>query len=266
MYKVISKRDVGKEIRMSRIMNISDGRMIMIPLDHGIVGTVKGIENPTKTIEKVVSGGADSVLFNIGLTSSVYQSYIGKCGAIYNLTNAVTDKKKQTLLSSVEQAIRLGADAVSVQITLGSPFEDQMISNYKTVYDACSCYGIPLLLMSYFNKEVMGERTWTHCITQTARVGAELGADIVKISYPGSKEALIEVVNSCPIPIVVAGGEKKDSVNETLEMVYDSIEAGAVGVAMGRNVWQYKEPEKLVKSLNAIIHKGKSVEEAKRYL
>jgi class I fructose-bisphosphate aldolase len=257
---------IGKQMRIKRIINASTGKMVLIPLDHGIVGTVLGIEDPKATVSKIASGGADSVLFNIGLANSVWEGFAGNCGSIYNLTNCVTDKSQQTILAGVEQAIRLGADAVSVQMTLGSPYEAVMIKNYQKIYDDCARWDMPVLLMSYFNKDAIGSRTLTDCITQCARVGAELGADIVKIAYPGDKKSLSKVVESCPIPVVVAGGTKKDDVTETLRMVKDIVDAGANGIAMGRNVWQYREPEKLVKALSKIIHEDATVDEAKGLL
>lgn len=257
----MQRGDVGRQIRLNRVMNPRTGKMIIIPLDHGIVGTILGIESPASTIGRVAAGGADSVLFNTGLARSVFQAYMGKCGAIHNLTNCAVDKSKQTLLGGVEQAVRLGADAVSVQITLGSPDEQRMLVNYQAVYDDCSRWDVPILLMSYFNREAVGQRTWTDCVVQCARVGAELGADIVKVPYTGDRASFEKVVQSCPIPVVVAGGTKKDDVAETLRMVRDVMDAGAAGVAMGRNVWQYPEPEKLVKALVLLVHHGASVEE-----
>jgi DhnA family fructose-bisphosphate aldolase class Ia len=263
---MIQKEDVGRQIRLNRIVNPKSGKMLIVPLDHGIVGTVKGIENPSATISKIVAGGADAVIFNIGLASSVFKSYMGKCGAILNLTNCVVDKSQQTLLASVEQAIRLGADVVSVQITLGSTGEVQMVKNFQNVYDDCFRFGIPVLLMSYFNQDAAGEKSWVDCITHTARMGAELGADIVKISYTGEKDSFAKVISASPIPVVAAGGLKKDDVNETLQMVRDVIDAGGSGIAMGRNIWQYENPEKLVRALAMIIHENATVSEANEVL
>ena len=109
--------DVGKEVRYNRIVNPSTGRTVMIPLDHGIIlGPLEGITDPSELVADVVSGGADAVIFNAGLCSKLYAEYMGKCGAIFNLTNVITDEHDMTLISSVEYALRNGADAVSVQV------------------------------------------------------------------------------------------------------------------------------------------------------
>ena len=177
--------DVGKQVRFNRIVNPETGRTVIVPLDHGIIlGPVAGIEDPAETVRKVVAGGASAVIFNTGLAPSIFHAYMNRCGAICNLINSITAANELTLISSVESAIRCGADAVSVQVLVGSPHERHMLNNARIVAGECARWSMPLLAMMYPTEEALAEMG-TEVELLAARAGAELGADIVKVSYTG---------------------------------------------------------------------------------
>ena len=253
--------DIGKAIRYERIFNPSTGKTVLIPLDHGILqGPIPGIENPAETIRQVISGGANGVIFNAGLASSLYPEYMNRCGSIFNLTNAISDPNNLTIISSVEYAVRNCADGISVQVIVGSPNELDMLRNACKVANKCARWGIPLLAMVYPTEEVLLDKGKAVELL-AARAGAELGADIVKTSYTGDRQSFKMLVDTCPVPLVIAGGPQKDTLHEVLEMVEDAMACGAAGVALGRNVWQSKDPIKTTKAIVDIVHHGKSVKE-----
>lgn len=253
--------DVGKEIRYGRIVNPETGKMVMIPLDHGIVlGPLTGIERPAETVRQVVAGGADAVIFNAGLAPSIYPEYMNRCGAVFNLTNIITGEDDLRLISTVEYALRNGADGISVQVMVGSPHERHMLDNFRIVADECSRWGLPLLAMMYPTEELLAERG--HAVELlAARAGAELGADIVKTSYTGDRDSFKALVDACPVPVVIAGGPRQENSREVLQMVEEAMACGAAGVALGRNVWQSPDPTKMTAALVEIVHHGKTVSE-----
>ena len=186
--------DVGKTVRYVRIVNAGTGKTVMVPLDHGVIqGPVPGIEDPAATVREVVSGGADAVIFNAGLARSIWREYANRCGSVFNLTNIVTAENDLTLISTVEVAMRNGADAVSVQVMIGSPHELHMLENVRTVVDRCERWGLPVLAMIYPTEELLA-RQGHGAELLAARAGAELGADIVKTSYTGDVETFRPLV------------------------------------------------------------------------
>ena len=253
--------NVGKQIRYNRIVNPETGKTLMVPLDHGIIlGPLAGIEDPAKTIRDVVAGGADAVIFNAGIASSVYQEYMNRCGAVFNLTNIITAEEDLTLIGTVEYAVRQGADGVSVQIQIGSKHERHMIENVRIVAEECSKWNMPLLIMMYPTEELLKKRGSDAELLAT-RAGAEMGADIVKTSYTGDKKTFKALVDCCPVPVVIAGGPKAEKTMDVLKMVEDVMDCGAAGVALGRNVWQSANPTKMTAALAGIIHGGKKASE-----
>ena len=258
---VNSQIDVGKQIRLSRISNPETGRMVLLPLDHGVLmGPMTGIEDPAQTVDRLAAGGANAVIFNAGLAHCLYPQYVNRCGAIFNLTNIITVHNDLTLVASVEYALRQAADAVSVQVMVGSPHERHMIQNFQRVADECSRWGMPLLAMMYPTEALLAERG-SEAELLAARAGAELGADVVKTSYTGNPETFRQLVEGCPVPVVIAGGPKKSSEREVLEMVEEAMQCGAAGVALGRNVWQSHNPTEMTKALVDIVHGNRPVSE-----
>jgi len=253
--------DVGKQVRLNRILNPATGNMVMIPMDHGVIlGPICGIVDPADTVDKVIEGGADAVAFNAGMAASLYTRYMNRCGTVFQLTNAITDEDDLTLIASVEYALRHGADAISIQVILGSKHERQMLDDARGVADACSRWGLPLLMMMYPTDKLL-EQLGPEAVLRAARAGAELGADIVKTSYPGDRDTFQRLVDACPVPVVVAGGPQKETVSEVLQMIEDAMSCGAIGIALGRNVWQSADPTRMVASIVELVHQGKKVSE-----
>jgi fructose-bisphosphate aldolase/2-amino-3,7-dideoxy-D-threo-hept-6-ulosonate synthase len=166
------------------------------------------------------------------------------------------------LNTSVLEGLRLGADAVSIQVNMGSKEEPEMLEQLGLVADQCDDYQVPLVAMMYPRGENIKDPTDVDVVAHVARVGAEGGADIVKTVYTGDMESFKEVVRKCPVPLVLAGGTKVGKDAEILKLANDAMEAGAMGVTFGRNVFQHRDPTLIVRALRQVVIDRGSVEEA----
>jgi len=261
---------LGKQIRMERIMNRNTGRTVIVPMDHGIsTGPIDGIKDMKTTIQKVSMGGANAIVEHKGLVSAGHRKRGGDIGLIIHLSGSTSLSpfpNSKTLVCSVEEAIKLGADAVSIHINLGDNLEKDMLRDFGKVSYEARTWGLPLLAMIYPRGEKIKDEYDVNVVKHAARVGNEMGADIVKVSYTGSVETFREVVEGCSVPVVIAGGAKMDSDRSILEMVKGSIEAGGAGVSIGRNVFQHKDPQQMVRAISSIVNDDYGVDEALKLL
>ena len=257
---------IGKRIRMERIKNRNTGRTVIVLMDHGIsMGPIDGLQDMKSAIHNVAEGGANAIVEHKGLVVEGHRRKGKDIGLIIHLSASTTLSpypNVKTLVCSVEEAIKLGADAVSIHINLGNGQEKEMLNDFGRVSYEARMWGMPLLAMMYPRGEKIKNEYDVDAVKHAARVGDEMGADLVKVSYTGSMETFKEVVTGCAVPVVIAGGPKMDSDREILEMVKGSIEAGGAGVSIGRNVFQHKDPTQMVRAICAIVHDGKSVGEA----
>lgn len=261
---------LGKQVRLERILNRTTGRTIIVPMDHGVtMGLVDGLIDMREAVNDMAKAGADAVLIHKGLIRCSYRSAGKDIGLIVHLSASTAlspQGNTKTLVGSVEEGIRHGADAVSIHINLGDPNERIMLADFGKIAEACDNWQMPLLAMVYARgpevKNSFDPKVIAHC----ARVGMELGADIVKVSYTGDIDSFAEVVSGCCIPVVIAGGERMDSDRAVLQMVYDSLKAGGSGISMGRNVFQHPRRVELVRALRAIVHENATVDQALQLL
>ncbi len=241
--------DVGKKRRLKRIM--PDGKTLIVPMDHGISYPVRGIQKIDKILEKIDSI-VDAVVLHKGVVkNSQYVENMQSALIVHLSGSTIYHKNEKVLVCSVEKAIYLGADAVSIHVNIGSKTECEQLKDAGLVSEICDSYGLPLLAMMYPRGE--GVEVNVDTVKHAVRVGYELGADIVKTCYTGSPNSFAEVIEYCEVPVVVAGGSKKNC-EELFEEVRGTILAGASGVAIGRNVFQAERPEEMVKDLKRVIH------------
>ncbi|MGB9629588.1 MAG: 2-amino-3,7-dideoxy-D-threo-hept-6-ulosonate synthase [Thermodesulfobacteriota bacterium] len=249
---------IGKRIRMDRIFDQDSKKTVIVPMDHGVtIGPVTGLIDIQRTIDAVSNGGANAIVIHKGLVTNGFKKR--NLGLIVHLsasTRLSPDPNAKMIVCTVEEAIKLGADGVSVHINLGAGDEKSMLKDLGRVAKEAMEWGIPLLAMMYTRGPNIKNEYDTKLVKHGARVGAELGADIVKVPYTGSPESFREVVEGCFVPVVIAGGEKMDTDKDVLEMVRGAILAGAAGVSIGRNVFQHKEPTKILNAISKIVHKG----------
>ena len=261
---------IGKAVRMERIINRETGNTVIIPMDHGVsMGPIPGIINIRESIDRVANGGANAVIIHKGLVRHGHRQGGKDVGLIVHLsasTNLSPKPNSKVLVCSVEEALKLGADGVSVHVNLGDMNEDKMLEDFGKVSERCLEWGMPLIAMMYARGEHIKNPYDPDVVAHCARVAAELGADIVKVVYTGDPESFRKVVEGCPIPVVIAGGPKMNNDMEILEMVEGAMKAGAKGVSIGRNAFQHENPEKIVRAIAAIVHEGMSAREAAKFL
>jgi predicted phospho-2-dehydro-3-deoxyheptonate aldolase len=257
---------IGKEIRLERIIDRNSRRTVIIPMDHGVtVGPIPGLEDMRTTVSKVVAGGANAILMHKGIVRAGHRGAGKDVGLIVHLSGGTSlspDPNAKELVCTVEEAIKLGADAVSVHINLGADTDKEMLQQLGYVSGECLQWQIPLVAMMYTRGAKIKDEFDVNNVKHAARVGAELGADIVKVPYTGSVKSFTEVVQGCPVPVVIAGGPKMGSDEDIFRMVEGALEAGAAGLSIGRNAFQHKTPDKIVKALSEMVHHGASVKEA----
>lgn len=244
---------------MERIMDRESQNMMIVPMDHGVtVGPIAGIENLTESVNKVAEGGADAVLMHKGMVQYGHRGYGSDIGLMIHLNagSAVApDPNNKTIVTTVTEAVRLGADAVSVHVNVGADKEHNMLRDLGIMAEEAGKLGIPLLAMMYPRGKEIKNSADVKYVKHVARLGAELGADIIKTLYTGDKKTFTQVVQGCPAPIVIAGGPKIESDEDLLKMVEDAMECGARGISIGRNVFQAEDIAQMTRQLCKIVHK-----------
>lgn len=253
--------DVGKEARLDRIG--TNGRIVNIPMDHGItIGATQGLRNIESTIDAVTGAGADSVLTQKGIAPRVHPNkngagYIVHCNASTTIGPDVNDKR---MTATVEEAIRVGADAVSVHLNVGSDHEPDQIEDLAALSREAAEYGMPVLAMTYARGPGVDEHD-AESLAHAVRLGEEIGADVVKTAYSGDAESFERVAAATRCPVIVAGGPPRAD-RAMLEQVRGAVDAGAVGVSMGRSAFQHDRPEAFVNAISRIVHDDADVDTA----
>jgi len=256
----------GKNRRLRRIFR-ENHRTVVVPMDHGVsIGPVKGIENMQETVRRLLKGGADAFVLHKGIAKRVDVENAGLIVHLSAISNLTPNCLNKVQVCTVQEALHLGADAVSVHVNVGAQDESAMLTTLGKVADECDKFGMPLLAMMYPRGPNIKNEHDVTAVAHAARLGAELGADIIKTNYTGNVETFKQVVEGCPVPVIIAGGQKAETTQQILQMVYDSMKTGCAGLSIGRNVFQHKNPTSMVRTLVAIVHEGLSVEQATRLL
>lgn len=246
----------GKAIRIDRLFKSS--RLFVVPMDHGVsAGPIPGLKDIRQTVKQVVEGGADAIIVHKGLVGTIFPLLSrSRTELIIHLsasTSLAPDANCKELVASVEHALRLGATAVSVHINLAAAGETAMLKDLGQVAEDCDRWGVPLLAMMYVRDGRKESEFDPDKIKHAARVAEELGADIIKINYTGAVETFEDVVRSVKVPIIIAGGPRLESTLDLLTMIHDAVQAGARGVAIGRNVFQHPRPLQLSQVIRRLL-------------
>jgi putative autoinducer-2 (AI-2) aldolase len=252
--------DWGMKNRLSRIFKPQDGRTVMVALDHGyFLGSVSRLEDPRKTIEPLIPY-ADSLMLTRGvLRNCIDPKYNIPIVLRVSGGNSILGKdlSNEGITVSIQDALRLNVCAVALSIYVGTEHENQTLVNLGNLINEAENYGIAVLAVTAVGKEL--EKREARYLSLSCRIAAELGAHIVKTYYCEDFE---EVVKSCPVPIVIAGGPKLKNELDVLQMAYNAISCGAKGVDMGRNIWQSKWPIAVISAIRSIVHDNASVKKA----
>jgi predicted phospho-2-dehydro-3-deoxyheptonate aldolase len=257
--------EIGKTVHMSQILNKDSGKCVIVAMDHcPAIGPCEGMIDPVETVRKIALGRPDTLFMHKGILKRsvglLSANRIPFLLSISTATNLGPDPDRVYLVDTVEYAARIGASGVSMRTFVGTAFEREMIADLGRVSAECERYGLPLLAMMYpkgFEND-FDPRVVKHA----ARIGAELGADIVKTYYTGHPETFAEVTASCPAPVVMSGGPKTKTVVEFLTTLQGAMDGGALGVAVGRNVWQHPDPAAMLEATKAVVHRKVAPAEA----
>lgn len=257
---------LGKDIRLNRIMNKGDGKYFGVTVDHAMArGILPGLDRIQDTIGKIIAGGPDAITMHKGLAERCFLPYAGKVPLVLKCsTFSPYQPDRDTVVADIDEAVRMGADAASMGcIVCGDTQPDQIASLAKMSKDANS-KGMPLFVHIYprGNQIPKESRTKEEFVAYAARVGAELGVDLIKTNYTGDIKSFEKVVESCPTRVAIAGGFPDKDIRSYFQLVHDILEAGAVGVTFGRVIFQYRNPTALTKAIAAVIHQNYSVQEA----
>jgi fructose-bisphosphate aldolase/2-amino-3,7-dideoxy-D-threo-hept-6-ulosonate synthase len=260
---------IGKKIRLERIMNRNTKKTVIIPVDHGVThGPIAGIIDLSTVANLIAEGGANAVIGHMGLALYGHRQSGRDIGLILHLsasTSISPDPDEKILVNSVTNALKMGADAVSIHVNLGVDSEPRMLADLGKVAIECMDWGMPLLAMMYPRGKNITKENDVDRVKLAARVAGELGADIVKTVYTGDPESFREVTRGCPVPVVVAGGSKTDD-RTILELIEGAIAGGAAGISIGRNAFQHRTPALFIRAAACIVHEKKSAEEAMKLL
>ncbi|MEW5818287.1 MAG: 2-amino-3,7-dideoxy-D-threo-hept-6-ulosonate synthase [Spirochaetota bacterium] len=260
---------IGKQIRMNSIFRKGTGKSVIVAVDHGgIAGPIQGIEKPSTIIKACVDGKADAVLTTRGIIKAALDEWDRNLAIILRLTGGFTvlgGKFEEELISSPEAALFFGSAGVAVTIKFGHEREGEFTKQASLTCDACERWGLPVMIEAMAKAKDMKSAD-AKGIKLAARAAQEIGADIVKTYYTGDPDSFHEVVEGCPAPIVILGGEKSDTLERVLSDVYYSLQAGGKGIAIGRNVWQQGNIKAMVEAMTGLVHENWSVKQAMKHI
>ena len=252
--------DWGMRNRLSRILQPQDGRTVMLAVDHGyFLGPTHRLENPRATIAPLLPH-ADALMLTRGVLRTSVDPEAGK-PMVLRVSGGTSvlqeDLSNEQVTTSVREGVRLNASALALSIFIGAPHEHDSIVNLAHLVNEAEEVGLPVLAVTAVGKEL--EKRDARYLSLACRIAAEHGARLVKTYYC---EAFQKVAESCPVPLIIAGGPKLETDLDALQMTHDAIEEGAVGVDMGRNIWQSDHPVPMILAVRAIVHEKATVKEA----
>lgn len=252
--------DWGMKNRLAQLIQ-RDGRALFLPVDHGyFLGPTVKLERPGETVGPLLPY-ADALM----LTRGVLRNCVDPAGAkpvILRVSggNSIVgeDLSNEEVVASVREVVRLNACAASMSIYVGARYEHQTLMGFSRLVDECEDYGIPAMAVTAVGREL--EKRTAKYLALCCRIAAELGARVVKTYY--CTDGFDKVVEGCPVPVVVAGGPKVETELEVFEFVYDALQKGAIGVNLGRNIWQSEYPVAMMRAMRAVIHENYAPKEA----
>jgi fructose-bisphosphate aldolase / 2-amino-3,7-dideoxy-D-threo-hept-6-ulosonate synthase len=245
----------GKTIRLKRLFPDPERRLFSVPLDHPVsMGPIDGLEELAPLATELQDGGADLLIVTKGAVRELAPvldptTLLGI--HVSASTSLGTTSNLKVLVGTAKEAVSLGADLLSVQVNFGIPEEPEMLRDLGVAADECRQLGLPLLCMAYVKKPSGGTPDE---LRHAARAAADTGADIVKTSYPGSRDEFQKLCRTTPVPVLIGGGVRLDNEGEFLKIIEDSIAAGGAGICIGRNLFQRRPVEPLARRIAAVLH------------
>ncbi len=251
--------DFGMKNRLNKIFNPDTGKTVMLAVDHGYFqGPTTGLRNFKQTVDPLLEH-ADCLFVTRGMLRNCVdpKTRTSICLRVSGGPSILGELSNEDITTSIEEAIRLNASGVGMSIFVGAPNEDRTIANLGRLVNEAERYGVPVLAITAVGRDMARDARY---LGLACRIAAELGAHFVKTYYC---EDFYKVVEGCPVPIVIAGGKKIPEM-DALKMTENAIKEGALGVDMGRNIFQSDKPVGMIKAVRAIVHEGATAEEAYR--
>lgn len=261
--------DIGKRIRLERIIDRNTGNALIVPMDHGVrSGPEDGLTDLDDIVNEVAAGGATAVLMHKGMVERGHRGSGHDIGLIINLTASTCHGPRPRLkgaVCTVDEAVRLGADAVFVRILVGTEDEMEFFSDLGAISSECSYSGLPLIVAARPGWKVSKE-DYPQAVAHCARVAADLGADIVNVDYTGDVDSFRKVVENTGAPVIVSCGPDTGTDREVLAVVHDAMQAGCHGVSIGRNIFRHRNVQGMTRAISEIVMMGSDVKESLKNL
>jgi DhnA family fructose-bisphosphate aldolase class Ia len=257
---------LGKAVHLARLQNPASGRILTIALDHAAsYGVLAGLENIQEIVDRVAAGEPDAIMLMKGPAGRCFYPYAGRIALILKSSSiSPYHPEHDVWVAAVEDAVRLGADAIAMATTVGSREQPALLANLAALVRQAEPAGLPVIVHAYPNGELVPPDQWytMERVRYAARMAIEVGVDIVKTFYTGSAGSFARVVEAAaPALVVAAGGARLNTDAEVLRMAYEVVQAGAAGITFGRNVWQSGDPARMVRALGQIVHHNAPVDE-----
>ena len=258
---------VGKQVHLNRLFGHPSGRLCSVAVDHFVgyqKGLPSGLVDLPRTIGQVVDGKPDAITMHKGPALSIWPRYAGKIPLIIQSVNFVVDDSLIQVMVSVEEALRMGADALAVAIAVRGTTEGKFLKILATAVEEAARWDFPIISHIY-PRDYSGQPTIVHDpenIAWAVRCGIECGADVIKVPYTGDPKSYGQIIASCPVPLVAAGGPKAETLEEALGLMKGVVDSGARGATIGRNIWGFPKVTAAVKAFLAVVHDGASPKSA----
>lgn len=259
----------GMMLRKNALFDKRDGRSVVIAMDHAaIAGPIPGIEDPAQLVRSCVDQNVDGILTTKGFVDNSLGSWDRRTSLVLRITGGFTvlgGKFEEEMVIEPETAVAYGAACAAITVKFGHEYEGKFIKQASLAIDRCHALGLPVMLEAMAKGTRGGQKIASNdpeAIMMVARMAAEIGADVVKTYYTGSVESFSKVVRGCPVPIVILGGAKTDSIRQVFQDIHDSLVAGGRGIAVGRNIWEHPNLERMLQAVNGLVHGDWSVQEA----
>ena len=259
--------DLAKQIRLNRLFSHPSGRLVSVAVDHFVgyqKGLPEGLVNVPETIGKLVEGKPDAITMLKGMAKNAWGPYAGKVPLIIQAVTFTADDAIIQPLARPEEALRLGADAVAVSLGVRGPNEGRFLGILADMVEEADRIGLPVIAHIY-PRDFSDVPTivFDHDnILWAVRCGIECGADVIKVPFTGDVQSFKEIIATSPVPVVVAGGPRCESLQSALEMMAKVVASGARGATIGRNLWCTPDPTRALRAFRAVIHDGMSATEA----
>ena len=259
---------LGKQVRLNRVFDADSGRAVIVAIDHGIsysFDVPQGLAPIGQTLQQIVAGQPDAVLMMKGPADRAFRPFAGRVPLILQTTCYIPDTPDDDhQIAFVDEAIRLGADAIAMTITVGGRGQEHGVSMLAALVREAEPVGLPVVAHVYPKSADLPPEAFTDpkWVTYALRVGTEVGVDVLKVPYTGTVESVADCLATTEVPVVCAGGPTTDSAEAFLAMAKDVVAAGAAGLTCGRNVWQSPDVPAMIRALCAIVHQGHDVPQA----